>query len=608
MVSRRDAVKLVIAGASFPRIAAAAEPVAPLSQLGYHQTTFADGPLRTQVQENHRLLLGLNDDSLLLPFRIRERKPLAGQELGGWYSTYSTAPACTFGQWVSGLCRFYAITGDPATRAKVERLLREWSATISPEGWFYDNYKFPAYMYDKLVCMLLDAATLTGQAGVRGMLARCTVAAEPHLPPHAIEMRKVVHSSDYTEHALDESYTLPENLFLAAKWAGDPHYRQLAERFLFDKEFFDPLSRSENVLPNLHAYSHVNALSSAAMAYLTLGDEKYLQAARNGFRFVQEQSFVTGGWGPHEHFIAPGSGALARSLTNMHSGFETPCGSYAHIKLCRYLLRMTGDPRYGDSMERVLYNTVLGAKPIADNGDAFYYSDYTPQTKKRVFYAKWPCCSGTLPQVVADYHVSAYFQSRKGVYVNLYVSSTLRCKMGANAVTLRQVTEYPYSDDVRLEIHCGVPVEFSLFLRVPEWAEGASLSVIGQRDFPTLTPGTFAEVRRMWRSGDTVELHLPRASRLEAVDAQTPQTVGLVQGPLALLRIDDAPPVPQTGRKWILAAAPVAAPPAAVERKALLGARQLSPGAHEWSAEGLRFKPFCDIKDETYTTYQQVLD
>ena len=63
-----------------------------------------------------------------------------------------------------------------------------------------------------------------------------------------------------------------------------------------------------------HAYSHMNALGSAATAYLAMGDEKYLRAATNAFQLVQEQSYATGGWGPHEHFIAPGSGALGEGL------------------------------------------------------------------------------------------------------------------------------------------------------------------------------------------------------------------------------------------------------------------------------------------------------
>ena len=79
------------------------------------------------------------------------------------------------------------------------------------------------------------------------------------------------------------------------------------------------------------------------------------------------------------------------------------------------------DTRYGDSMECVLYNTVLGAKPVRADGASFYYSDYhSPgqKTYKRDIAGaryewdhdgRWPCCSGTLPQVAADYKIISYF-------------------------------------------------------------------------------------------------------------------------------------------------------------------------------------------------------
>ena len=141
---------------------------------------------------------------------------------------------------------------------------------------------------------------------------------------------------------------------------------------------------------------------------------------------LKAQSFATGGWGPDEQLRAPGSGDVAASLTNTHNSFETPCGSYAHFKLTRYLLRVTQDSRYGDSMERVMYNTVLGAKPLLADGSTFYYSDYNFQARKVFTKPRWPCCSGTLPQVAADYRINSCFCDSDGLYVNLYISSTVR--------------------------------------------------------------------------------------------------------------------------------------------------------------------------------------
>jgi DUF1680 family protein len=592
-VTRRDILRQGTGAALgiFAGYARAAGTTKPdlLSQFEYGEVQFAPGPLARQLDENRELLLSLSEDSLLRPYRLREGLPAPGQDLGGWYDTDAFAPGFTYGQWMSALARFYAATGDQACRAKVSRMIRGYAATIDPEGKFYIENRFPSYIYDKLVCGLIDAHTYAKDPLALDVLNRATDAVWKHLPPKAMPHWEapVNNREDFTLHAWDESYTLPENQFLAYQRSGNARYLELAKRLLFNQEFFDPLAKGENVLPGKHAYSHVNSLSSAAQAYLVLGDPKYLRTITNGFDFMHQQSYATGGWGPDEHFVVPGSGKLGESLETTHSTFETPCGAYAHFKLTRYLLRITRSPRYGDSMERVLYNTVLGATPLQPDGSTFYYSDYNFQGQKVVFGDKWPCCSGTLPQIAADYRISAYFHDDRGVYVNLYTPSTVTWTKPGVRLGLRQITEYPYDSIIRLDVTASRAETFSVFLRIPEWAEGASFTVNGTRDSRKLETGTFAEIRREWKAADRIELELPLKMRLEAVDEQHPATVALVSGPLVLMALTDG-----------------AAPPS--PRAALLAAEPESPGSRIWTAGALKLKSFPDIKDEQYSSYLRV--
>jgi uncharacterized protein len=575
-----------------------------LNQVNYAQVDLAAGPAQRQFEENHALLLGLNEDGLLLPFRIREGLPAPGEELGGWYSTDGFATGCPFGQWISALARMYAATRDQATYAKIDRLIRGYAATLNPDGKFYENYRFPGYTYDKLSIGLTDAHLFANHTTALAVLEQATDAVLPYLPPKAMPHQEtpLVGDEDYTRHVWDETYTMPENFFLAWQRTGDRRYYDLAKRFLFD-EYFDPLSHGENALPGRHAYSHVNALGSAAVAYLAMDDKKYLHAATNAFGFLQEQSYATGGWGPSEHFIQPGSGALGESLIKNHASFETPCGSYAHFKIARYLMRITGDPRYGDSMEQVLYNAVLGAKAIQPDGRSFYYSDYTYSGEKVFFGQKWPCCSGTLPQIAADYRISAYFQGGQGVYVNLYVPSTLRWVTRGDQFAVRQATGYPYDSRIQLDVTATRPAEFSIFLRIPAWARDAALTVNGMRDSRKLKSGSFAEVRREWKSGDRIELDLPLTTRLEAVDAQHPDVVALMNGPLVLMALRDTGPNGEPGSAFDAAQQHMT-------RAMLLAAKQTTALGHEWTvgsgAETLRMKPFLDIHDEPYSAYLTV--
>src|SRR6202041_3338829 len=251
---------------------------------------------------------------------------------------------------------------------------------------------------------------------------------------------------------------------------GKPFYRDMAKQYLEDDSYFGPLSEGNNVLPFEHAYSHVNALSSAMQAYITLGSQKHLRAARDGFEMlVTTQSFATGGWGPDEAFGEPERGQLGDSLGLTHASFETPCGAYGHFKITRYLLRATKDSRYGDSMEQVLYNTILGAWPIQADGTSFYYSDYATTGKKVRYGQKWPCSSGPFPQLPADYHISTYLRSADGVYVNLFTQSSLNWSDGGGRYGLNEETRHPFDNKIQTQVSASQPVDYTLYVRIPGW-------------------------------------------------------------------------------------------------------------------------------------------
>ena len=328
----------------------------------------------------------------------------------------------------------------------------------------------------------------------------------------------------------------PENLFLAYQRGAGSQYRELAQKYLEDETYFDLLASGEDPMPGRHAYSYVNALSSAMQAYFSLGSEKHLRAAKHGFDLLAAQSFATGGWGPDEQLCAPDSDALFSSLTKTHNSFETPCGAYAHFKLTRYLLRVTRDPTYGDSMERVMYNTVLGAKPMEDDGRAFYYADYNFQGKRVYSDHIWPCCSGTLPQIAADYRISTYLRDGRDVYVNLYLPSTLRWMSDGLSLFADAAGKYPFEQSIRMEVDyntaSGSGISALLLRQIPGWADSASVTINGKQHSGPVAAGTFLRLDHKWKSGDGITLTLPLGNRLEAISPRHPNTVALLSGPV----------------------------------------------------------------------------
>ncbi|HEY3625940.1 MAG TPA: beta-L-arabinofuranosidase domain-containing protein [Terracidiphilus sp.] len=572
----------------------------PLQSLPYGDVQLHEGPMKKQFEENHARFLNLEDDRLLKVYRQVAGLPAPGEDMGGWYdltgfdldhnSFHGFIAGHSFGQYVSGLARAYAVTGDESTRAKVNRLVKGYGETLDPKAKFFEGYRLPAYTYDKLSCGLIDAHEYVHDPLAMQIHEKLTVAIKQYLPEKALsrfEQRERPHKD--TSFTWDETYTLPENLFLAYQRSGNPLYRDMAKQFLEDDTYFNALAEGNNVLPFEHAYSHVNAFSSAMQAYITLGSEKHLKAARNGFEMLEKtQSFATGGWGPGESFGEPGTGQLGDSLGTTHASFETHCGAYGHFKITRYLLRVTKDSHYGDSMERVLYNTILGAWPIQADGTSFYYSDYA-HTGKKVWYGqKWPCCSGTFPQLAADYHISTYLRSPDGVYVNLYTPSSAQWTSGGAKLGLQQVTKYPFDNKIAIQVSASQPTEFTLYVRIPAWATPRPMIMVNGVAVGQVQPGTFVPLRNTWKNDDRVEIELPMALRLEPVDVNHPNLVALVQGPLVLMAVAETQP--------------------AFNEKSLLQARPVNNSSGDWTADAtdgsqVTMRPFMRIDKESYSTY-----
>ncbi|HEY1904025.1 MAG TPA: beta-L-arabinofuranosidase domain-containing protein [Terracidiphilus sp.] len=567
-----------------------------LAQFDYADVQLLDGPMLEQFQQNVTLFLNLPDDNLLKPFRQLAGQPAPGEDMGGWYSPSSAfdppknmtgyIPGHSFGQYLSGLARAYAVTGDKAVQRKVHGLVAGFAPTVTTK--FYDGYCIPAYTFDKTNCGLIDAHQFAGDPSALAVLSKATDAVLPWLPEKALNREEMMarphRNISYT---WDETYTLPENFYLGYQRGAGARYRQLAQRFLEDDTYFGPLSENRNVLPGQHAYSHVNALSSAMQSYLTDHSTMHLNAARNGFRFVLEQSFATGGWGPDEGFRKPGTDELAKTLHTSHSSFETPCGAYGHFKIARYLMRVTGDSTYGDSMEAVLYNTILGARPIRSDGISFYYSDYNMDARKVYYEEKWPCCSGTFPQLTADYGISSYFRAPKGIYVNLYVPSRVSWRQGNARVTLTQQTSYPAMGETALHLKMDRAERFTIALRVPAWAgKQTTVRVNGKPTGMALLPGTWAEVDREWKDGDRVELSIDMPLRLKPLDTEHANLVALLRGPVALFAIEP-------GAKTMT-------------QRQMLQAQQV--GSADWEVttdQGkVRMKSFPAITSESYRLYQ----
>jgi DUF1680 family protein len=508
---------------------------AVLEPFEFGEVSLGDGMLRREQDEIGEYYLRVPNDDLLKGFRTRAGRDAPGVDPGGWYSKDIF---CVFGQIVSGLARLAAATGDPACRDKVNALVDGWAECVEPDGYFFlsRGANSPHYVYDKIVGGLTDVYLYCGHADAPQHLAKITGWAEKNLD----RSRPYDANGGYDP---TEWYTLSENLYRAYVATDDRRYRDFAEVWEFSN-YWDIYARGDDIFgPHwngkpvnaYHAYSHVNTLGGAGMAYAVKGEERYLRTLVNAHDYLTaNQCYATGGYGPNEQFL-PADRLLA-ALPETHNTFETQCGTWAAFKLCKYLMQFTGDARYGDWMERLALNGIGASIPMTGDGRVFYYSDYNPHGgEKRNHPEGWTCCTGTRPMAAAEFNRLAFFHDRDSLCVNLYLPSSVHWAREAGPVTATQATRFPEDKNSTLVLSMEKPQRFALKLRAPEWLSSPMIvSVNGARVDAAPDARHWVVLDREWRDGDRVEVRLSMYFHYAPLRKEAVWPFALCFGPVTL--------------------------------------------------------------------------
>ncbi len=285
----------------------------------------------------------------------------------------------------------------------------------------------------------------------------------------------------------------------------------------------------------------------ADVAALT-GDSGYIEAIdRIWDNIVSKKLYITGGVGSRYGGEAFGDDY---ELPNLTSYCET-CAAIGNVYTAHRMFLLHGDAEYYDVLERTLYNGVLSG--VSLDGGAFFYPNplESDGSHQRQPWFGCACCPSNICRFIPSVPGYVYASEGRNLYVNLYMSNTVRHLIAGRGVELRQETDYPWSGDVSLTVSRNDAGKFTLRLRIPGWARGEvvpgdlyafaddkpsrwSVSVNGEEVSGELEDGYFC-IGRRWKEGDRVELHLemePRFVRAnEAVEADRGR-LAVERGPL----------------------------------------------------------------------------
>ncbi len=265
--------------------------------------------------------------------------------------------------------------------------------------------------------------------------------------------------------------------------------------------------------------------------------EKALIAALDRLweNIVNTKMYVTGACGQTHH------GASSQSRNNpdfVHEAFldgymmpnltayNETCANIANAMFSHRLLGLHGESKYADIMELVMYNSALSgisaggteyiyANPLRVLRGARDYSKLATETPDRQPYLECFCCPPNIVRTIAQLSGWAYSLSADGVAVNLYGGNTLATRLlDGSELRLRQETQYPWEGAVKLTFEACKAAPFEMLLRIPGWAEGATIRINGGEAGVAAKPGTFARIHRAWKAGDAVALTMPMEARL----------------------------------------------------------------------------------------------
>ena len=524
-----------------------------LQPMDYGGVILKDGRFKAQFDEMIAYFLAIPNDDILYGFRKRAGLPHPGEEPGGWYCNDQSFNIYewdeifnVFGQWLSLFGRAYKITGDERLIEKARYLLDEWGKTIEEDGYFFYSKDCNGYhySYEKIESGLVDLYVYGGIQEAADYLEKITGWAEKNLHRFrnpALAHRDVFTGGDESIKFVDnEWYTLSEGLYRAYLATGDQRYRDFAQIWHYDYYWDGLREDNPDVMTRVHGYSHVNTLGGAAMAYRVTGEKKYLDTLTHGYDLIKEyQWLASGGYAFDEHMATP-EGSNYEDVESIGKSFEVPCGSWAIFKLVRHLISLTGEARYGEWAETALYNAIGGALPMKDDsqrrGKTFYYADYRLGGGRKVYYeCSFPCCSGTYPQAVAEYHNMIYYLGEDGVYITQFVPSVLDAKCRQQKIRLEIAGNYPESDTFQVLVQSAG--DYQISLRAPGWAipEEASVAVNGESlGDAGIQPNQWITIRRQWSENDVIEVRFPMHLRSMGISKGHPERAALLYGPVML--------------------------------------------------------------------------
>lgn len=439
------------------------------------------------------------------------------------------------GKWLHAATLAWAYTKDPALRAKLDRVAAALIAAQQPDGYlgtYADGAhwgmgkeeKWDVWVHKYNLLGLLTYYTHTSNpAALEASKKMGELLIKTFGRPQEGETK--LDLNERSTHVGMAAGSLLEPVVLLYRATGEAKYLDFA-RFIVERweaangpKLSSGLTSSGSVklTANAKAYEMLSCLVGLCELYRATGEGKYLTPAINAWQDIAaQQLLITGSGSSKEHWTQAG-----QFLTEARHEIAETCVTVSWIQLNQQLLRLTGDARYANELEKTFYNHLAAAQ----RPDGAAWAHFTGHDGEKTYQTEQHCCTSSGPRGWALLPAFVYMTGGDGIIVNFFTPSTATLKVNGETITVKQETAYPIDGRVAITITVPRPMKFALRVRVPEWSTVAGVKA---------KPGDYWLLRQTWSKTQTITLDFAVPVRVVPGTGGNAGKIALARGPQVL--------------------------------------------------------------------------